>query len=267
MIKKIIAILIIILAAVGAGYLVYLRFFDPVAAIERMWSVMSEKEAVQISFSGTLGEDEVTGEFVLELDDSVSEAVFEQVLGPRVTDVSEEMFTLSTFTIDWPRHPITYVNNRLSQRYELLNEQFTVYLWIETETRYLVSAEVQGSFVDHSAEEVIVDLTLNFTEPQVQVTEEIEETVGSSGLPEAAEGTNNNVVEVETSEVEIEAWDLEALEGDRDGDGLSDTSEVFYGTYPDIPDTDGDGVLDGDEVDQGTNPLGSGSLFNFGLPE
>jgi hypothetical protein len=38
------------------------------------------------------------------------------------------------------------------------------------------------------------------------------------------------------------------LQGDRDGDGLSDTQEQALGTDPNNPDTDGDSLRDGDEV-------------------
>ena len=54
--------------------------------------------------------------------------------------------------------------------------------------------------------------------------------------------------------------------GDRDGDGLTDNLEGFYGSNPDHSDTDGDGYTDGEEVKNGYSPTGDGSLFNFGLP-
>jgi hypothetical protein len=45
-------------------------------------------------------------------------------------------------------------------------------------------------------------------------------------------------------------------QGDRDGDGLSDSQEEIIGTDPDNPDTDTDGLSDGEEVlTWGTNPL------------
>ncbi|MBL7163451.1 MAG: RHS repeat protein [Anaerolineales bacterium] len=46
-----------------------------------------------------------------------------------------------------------------------------------------------------------------------------------------------------------------AVEGDSDGDGLSDEREKELGTDPNNPDTDGDGVNDGTEVENRTNPL------------
>lgn len=39
----------------------------------------------------------------------------------------------------------------------------------------------------------------------------------------------------------------ERFDRDRDGDGLSDEEEAFWGTQKNNPDTDGDGVLDGNE--------------------
>ena len=44
---------------------------------------------------------------------------------------------------------------------------------------------------------------------------------------------------------------------DTDDDGLSDAEELSAGTDPWNPDTDGDGLLDGEEVVRGTNPLSS----------
>ena len=45
---------------------------------------------------------------------------------------------------------------------------------------------------------------------------------------------------------------------DSDGDGLSDITEVAYGTLIKNPDTDGDGFTDGEEVKGGFNPIGPG---------
>ncbi|MCB0321925.1 MAG: fibronectin type III domain-containing protein [Bdellovibrionales bacterium] len=49
---------------------------------------------------------------------------------------------------------------------------------------------------------------------------------------------------------------------DRDGDGLSDLAEDYYGTSKDRGDTDKDGVLDGAEIELGTNPLDPGSMVD-----
>ena len=45
-----------------------------------------------------------------------------------------------------------------------------------------------------------------------------------------------------------------AVDGDSDGDGLSNAEEQALGTDPASPDTDGDGIPDADEVRIGTNP-------------
>jgi len=42
---------------------------------------------------------------------------------------------------------------------------------------------------------------------------------------------------------------------DADGDGLSDSEEMVFGTDPDLADTDGDGWEDGEEVVGNTDPL------------
>ena len=47
---------------------------------------------------------------------------------------------------------------------------------------------------------------------------------------------------------------------DFDGDGLSQTEEIQYGTDPYNPDTDGDGIRDGDEVSAGSDPLHAGVI-------
>ena len=56
----------------------------------------------------------------------------------------------------------------------------------------------------------------------------------------------------------IEAGDVAAII-DADGDELSDTDEITYGTDPFNPDSDGDGIPDGLEVVLGTNPADSAS--------
>ena len=49
---------------------------------------------------------------------------------------------------------------------------------------------------------------------------------------------------------------LDTPDGDRDGDGLSTSDELFlYGTDPGVPDTSGDGLSDGYAVAHGLDPL------------
>ena len=54
---------------------------------------------------------------------------------------------------------------------------------------------------------------------------------------------------------------------DRDGDGLSDSNELLFGTNPDDEDSDNDGMLDGEEVDYDTNPNDSSSHFELSLKQ
>ena len=53
----------------------------------------------------------------------------------------------------------------------------------------------------------------------------------------------------------LDADDGGGVEGDPDGDGLTNGREAELGTDPRNPDTDGDGVSDGDEEAAGTDPL------------
>lgn len=50
---------------------------------------------------------------------------------------------------------------------------------------------------------------------------------------------------------------------DKDGDGLLDGEEKFYGTDLENPDTDGDGFSDGEEIKNGFNPNGEGKQDMF----
>jgi len=52
---------------------------------------------------------------------------------------------------------------------------------------------------------------------------------------------------------------IDRVEGDDDGDGVSNGDEAALGTDPNNPDSDGDGVNDGIEFALGTDPLAGGS--------
>jgi hypothetical protein len=56
-------------------------------------------------------------------------------------------------------------------------------------------------------------------------------------------------------EVSVDGWNLlipDDLEGDLDGDGVSNLQEIIYGGNPNLADTDGDGTSDYDEITQGS---------------
>ena len=60
---------------------------------------------------------------------------------------------------------------------------------------------------------------------------------------------------------ELFIWGTDPNNSDTDGDGLTDEEEIIiWGTDPNNPDTDGDGYLDGEEVENGYNPNGEGKL-------
>lgn len=151
-------------------------------------------------------------------------------------------------------------------------------LWIDTKTHYLHRAQVVGPAVSPEGHEIVIDLmvefdlhneSMNIATPQDAVS--IEELIGSAvgdlfGFPEAGEGDFNYYDESEFDSGDLP--DAGFTPGqDSDGDGLSDADEGFYRTDPNNPDSDGDGISDGDEIEAGSNPLGSGHLFQFDLPE
>jgi len=167
-------------------------------------------------------------------------------------------------------------------------EDLTGKLWIEVGTHLLHRASVNGEVEtpDGSSFDLTatVELTDHNEDLEIEKPEDalsFAEMIGAAfgemfgGLPMAEEGFSGT--EVDTTDDETGFYDeydydydLEELEDyvtDSDGDGLPDMTEGFYGSDINNPDTDGDGVNDGDEVANGDNPTGSGSLFNFGLPE
>ena len=83
----------------------------------------------------------------------------------------------------------------------------------------------------------------------------------------ASDSVDDNALPIVTDSEEVDDQPENTGPIDSDNDGIYDADEGFYGSDPHNPDTDGDGYLDGDEIENGYNPTGSGTLFNFGLPE
>jgi hypothetical protein len=61
--------------------------------------------------------------------------------------------------------------------------------------------------------------------------------------------------------IDVVATDVPLDDVDSDGDGLSNSWEMTYGTDPNNPDSDGDGMSDGEEIMTGNDPLDPGSRF------
>jgi len=79
---------------------------------------------------------------------------------------------------------------------------------------------------------------------------------GAAGTATSESATGTVSAMTATSIAATAAAATAQVDGDRDGDGLSDAQEEVAGTDPDNPDTDADGLLDGEEVlTWGTDPL------------
>jgi serine/threonine protein kinase len=63
-----------------------------------------------------------------------------------------------------------------------------------------------------------------------------------------SEGTETAVAATETLAAATGIAATAAIEGDADGDGLSNQQEELLGTDPELPDSDGDGLTDGEEM-------------------
>ncbi|WP_437590194.1 DUF3344 domain-containing protein [Sorangium sp. So ce1000] len=79
------------------------------------------------------------------------------------------------------------------------------------------------------------------------------------GISDGAEDTNHNGA-IDTGETDPNNGADDAVDEDRDGDGLPDAEEDAIGSDPDDADTDDDGVPDGQEVNPGEDTDGDGLI-------
>jgi len=151
-------------------------------------------------------------------------------------------------------------------------------LWIDTKTHYLHRVTVWGPASSPEGDEVNLYIKAEFTNHDDSMSIEVPKNyVGFEELFGAALGDAFGLPEAEEGEFDYFGGDNEVSKGfpeagsgtslDSDGDGLPDADEGFYGTDPFDTDSDNDGILDGQEVEDGSNPMGTGHLFQFGLPE
>jgi hypothetical protein len=154
-------------------------------------------------------------------------------------------------------------------------------MWIGADTHYLHKIRLSGAVPDEPGGENLVPLdvivefsrfneSLEIERPPDTVTfdQVIQKGFGSlpSGEAGAPEILSPDDPLISGEQAKLPVAETEQVT-DRDGDGLDDATEAFFGTDPENPDTDGDGVSDGEEVSNGKNPSGPGPLFGFGLTD
>tara|TARA_Y100000031_G_scaffold140176_1_gene167629 strand:- start:139 stop:1047 length:909 start_codon:yes stop_codon:yes gene_type:complete len=299
------AILLILLLAIAAvvAYFVFQKVFSAQAEIERMVAAMREVDSIIVEVDGTMDNQVLVGEvrviegktyFKFDPIDQATDDLIGLMAGQWIEFDDEEVLDDDTFAISADMIKVTkqgppeIIRGTATRVFHVVPavdaatsvSGLSAWLWIDTKTHLLLRAEISGNSQNEMLGEFGLEFTLEFSEhnnpdqievpPGVRLLSEvfIEAMLSEMGLPSAAEGDQNRLdYDMPDAGSSGLGGEIPDLTGDGDGDGLTDTAELFYGTDPTNPDSDGDGYSDGDEVSGGFNPLGSGSLFNFGLPE
>lgn len=119
---------------------------------------------------------------------------------------------------------------------------------------FMVTVDSSGTFSNYN--EPLEILTPENVKPFSDFVNAI---LRGGGLPSASERDTLPQSDFSVPDEIFAPKDFE--DEDRDGDGLTDVQEGFWGSDPNNPDTDGDGNTDGAEVDAGYDPTGPGTLF------
>lgn len=117
------------------------------------------------------------------------------------------------------------------------------------------------NYFQEKTQEEIVEVENNNLKTEVETVDfEAEKSDNSTIAISEKELINNQAEEI------IPADYIPQPKPDKDGDGLPDDEEKFYGTDENNPDSDGDGYSDGQEVKSGFNPLGPGREIKIFTP-
>ncbi|MFH1142732.1 MAG: hypothetical protein ABIH67_00985 [Candidatus Uhrbacteria bacterium] len=284
--KKIILAIFLLLVTLGVAWFVYNRFFDVDYQIRSMVKAMQEVESVQVDISGTIQEESVqAGLRMIDGQTYVSFPGMEQLglaeqwvkledLQSEEIGFFDELADFAELIIASKRDISEITNGQATKVYdivpnlEIINQDYanlTGVLWINPRSHLLSQAKINGTIIYPEVGETTYDLVLVFSKynqaDQIETPE-----VGVLDLPQGSAEREQIFTDPESNGKETNG-NTSAGARDTDGDGLPDADEGFWGTNMYDPDSDDDGVSDGEEVKNGQDPTGSGSLFNFGLPE
>ena len=286
--KKLIVAIFLLLVVLGVAFFIYQRFFNINYQIKSMVKAMQEVESFQVDISGTIQKEPVqAGIRMIESEIYVrfpepdsSQSVDEQWLkleGLQSEQINllDELAYFAQLVIASKRNIPEIVNGQGTTVYDVLPNLdyidqdysgFSGVLWISPRSHLLYQATINGSILNPVVEPVKLDLIFEFSKYNQPEQIETPEVVLFDSLPAAAQGQAERLFNIDSESKETDSDNSNEAK-DTDGDGLTDADEGFYGSNMFDPDSDDDGISDGEEVRNGQNPTGSGSLFNFGLPE